>query len=420
MKNVLILLLSIITLQVQGQNLHYYPSYTDSYAKVVGQDVSILVVLPNEYRSDQTYPYMIFVHGMGQRGPGTKSALNTVYTGANQAIPDDWKAAVNKYGIIGVLVNYNDFFQPDKWLWSINFIKSKYKVVDKPMAQGFSWGAGSLQKLYCTSTVYAGLPSVAIPIAPTIELNAGWENVSKANLPVWIHVNKGDNVTGAATAKRSADYINSFSPSISATYTEYNQQGHGGTNEALSLAPPTGYAENVYEWYLDVLLNGPRVPRKGTVTQPTDPVPIPTTGPVINIDPVPNITTTGTVSLNACKSTGYEYITWTVFSVPKGVNLYTNFFPKGAGNCSVSWATSIEGTYGVKAVACKGGICVSDTLYLTYQKTTVPVPVIPKSYDSKTGYLVFSDGTRIAAVATVDFATKKVTIKDQAGITYTW
>lgn len=419
MKKLFIILLSILSLQVQGQTLQCFPSYTDGYAKVVGQDVAILVALPDNYKADQTYPYMIFVHGMGQRGPGTKSALNTVYVGANQAIPDDWKVAVNKYGIIGVLVNYNEFFQPAQWVWTNNFIKSKYKVVDRPMAQGFSWGGGSLQKLYCSSLSYASMIAVAIPIAPTIELNTGWDSPGKANLPVWIHVNKGDNVTGAATAKRSADYINSYNPVPPATYTEYNENGHGGTNRGLAITPPTGFSENVYEWYLDVLKNGPRAARKGTVTQPTDPAPIPTTGPVVLMEPVPSITTTGIVSLEACKSTGYEWFTWNVFSVPKGAHLYSAYL-NGSGYCRTTTKLTIEGAYGIKATACKGSVCVSDTLYITYQKASTPVPVTPKSYDSSTGYLVFSDGTRIAAVATVFFETKKVIVKDQAGIVYTW
>lgn len=421
MKRLTTILLLFLSLATLGQTVHFYPTYTDTYAKVPGQEVAVLVRLPKDYGIDpaKKWPFKIFVHGMGQRGPGTIAALKTVYEGPVQAIPEDWKTSCDQNGIVGVLVNYNTFFQPASLAWTINFIKSKYSVVNRPMGQGFSWGGGALQKFYCTDSGYAAMLACAVPIAPTIEYNTGWQNPGKAKLPVIAMVNSGDSTTKAITAFNSVKAINLYSPAIPATYLEFPIGGHGGTNEGLSNKPPLGLAETIDQWYLDILANGPRPPKKGTGVPPADPDPDPDPMfPVLKLADVPSITTTGTVALDGCKSTGYEWFTWTVITVPKGANVYSNYFPGGAGNCKVTASFTMEGAYSIKATACKGSFCVTDTLTISYQKASQPVPIKPLNFDGT--YVVFSDGTRVRATARLDFVNKKASAIGDDGITYTW
>lgn len=382
--------------------LIYKPSYTDGYSKIAGQDVAMLIVLPDLYTSSVKWPCMQMTHGMGQRGPGTTAALKTVYEGPYQAIPEDWKTAIDKYGIIGVLVNYNDFFQPTSWDFVYNYMKANYSVVDRWMDKGFSWGGGSLQKDYCSGLSYASKMLCAVPIAPTIELNSGWDNPGKAGVSVWFHVNEGDDVVGKAPAVNSAAAINATKPTIPATLTIYKQNGHGGTNEALGLIPPIGFTENIYEWYLDCLKNGARIPKTGTITQPIPPI---VTPPTTTVQPITSYTITGTTArLIGSKSIGYSQGydgTWEAVTAPQGITA-KQIFPNGSSYIDATANLPIEGIY-VFRFNLKG----ADPVLVTVQRGTA-TPVSEKtalSYGNK--LLIFSDGSTEAATAVITTASGK-------------
>lgn len=375
--------------------LIYKPSYTDGYSKIAGQDVAMLICLPDNYNGTTSWPWMQFTHGKGQLGPGTAAALKTVFEGTYQAIPEDWKTAVDKYGIIGVIVNYNDFFQPGSWDFVYNYMRANYNTVPLPMGQGFSWGGGSLQKDYCTDIAHADRLACAVPIAPTIELNSGWDNVGKANLPVWFHVNEGDDVVGKSPAVNSAAAINKTAV-IKAELTIYKQNGHGGTNEALSLTPPVGYGENVYEWYLDILKNGPRAPKTGTVTQP----PLPPPPATSTVKPIVSYTITGTIAhLIGSKSTGYKEGydgVWSLESAPTGITSKL-VFPSGSSYIDATAQLPVEGTYVFKFTL-KG----ADPVQMTVQRgTATPVEKKPASYSIALKLLTFDDGSTEAATAVI-------------------
>lgn len=374
----------------------FLPSNEANTAKIPGQDVAMIIAEPDAMKDapiGTKWPVMFFLHGRDNLGGGTLSSLQTYWEGPYSGIAEDWKKAVDKYGIIGVALHYGgSLFSYTQWLWAYAFIMGRYNCYPLVMDQGFSWGAGSEQKCYTTQPGYCNKQAVIMQIAPTIEQNtdAGWAMVASYKVPVWVVVNKGDNVTGTAAAKNTVNYINAKNPLIKATYTELNQNGHGGRNEALGLTPMPGFTENVYELFMDILKNGPRAPKAGGIVSPPPPDPVPTTelkAVATYSGTLPNIKLDGT------KSTGYKSATWTVKQVPAGVNIYSSIVKSGG------WITSDavlpkEGEYVIE-LEVKGadGNVARTELTINYGAITQPAPKpINFIWPDK---LVLSDNTTI-------------------------
>lgn len=443
MKKLLILLLTIAALQVQvqGQWYDYYPSYSDNYAKL--RNNAVLVLRP-VLDSGKKYPVVLFIHGMGERGPGTKASLQNLVDGFSNndgsadrwdpVIPKDCQNAVNKYGIIVAAVNYSNSFSAGNVSETLDSLIKLYNIDTKRvLLVGFSLGGGTVLESILNPTLAARLAG-AVPIAP-VGKSGDWSSVVKTDLPIWGAVNAGDKQSGGATdtniIKAAINGINALKPRKPAVLTIFKDDGHGGTDKMLSQTPPaapggwyfTNATGNVYEWLLSMDSDNPKLPPGyGGNQVPTTPPPVvqPPATTLTAVAKEIGVTSTSDIKLDGTPSSGWTGASWGATSVPAGVNIYSNLFTKGSGWIEVTATLPKEGAYTFVLNTYTATQSARDTIVVTYQKTTVPVPVTPKTYDSESGYLVFSDGTRVQATAAVDFITKKVTIKDQAGITYTW
>lgn len=392
----------------------FLPSNEANTAKIPGQDVAMIIAEPDALKdapADKKWPVMFFLHGKDNLGGGTLSSLQTYWEGQFSGIPEDWKKAVDKYGIIGVALHYGgSLFSYNQWLWAYNFIRNRYNTYEKVFDAGFSWGGGSIQKCMCTMVEYCLKNALVMPIAPTVEYNGGWVIGADNRLPVWVVVNKGDNVTGTAAAKKIVDSINASGATIKATYTELNQNGHGGKNEAMGLAPMPGFAENVYELFLDILAHGPRVPKTGTAptvpTTPTTPIPeTPTTGIKADFNLNTNdIIPADTFILDASASTGVKtgsdgYV-WDIMPV---TGPWTVVVGGGAwGGPKKTLSKLGNGTYKIKLTVkdSKGATATKEVLVTVNLKATEPAPVVPKPINFKwPDTLVFDNGTEIKVTA---------------------
>jgi len=400
----------------------FFPSYTDGYSKIAGQDVAIMVCLPDAYSTSKKWPVKIFCHGMGQRGPGTTAALKTVFEGPYQAIPEDWKTGIDKYGIIGVLVNYNDFFQPASWRFVDNFLRANYSVVDKFMRQGFSWGGGSLNRAMQQSDI-AAKTAVAIPIAPTIESgDTNWAIPAKSGAVIWCHVNSGDDVVGKGPAENIVKGINAAAPVVQATLTEYKQTGHGATNDALGLKPPyapggTGLiaaGENVDELYLRVLAGDVSVPKAGSGTSQPD-TPTTPTNPSVELKAVASYSGIApNIKLDGSKSTGFTFASWQMTKWPDGVSQWAPVVKSGGYHTSDA-VLPAKGAYEFTLAVVDGaGNKSTATVSVIYGEATQPVPKVPASYDGVN--LVYNDGSK--EPATIVWSGGKFTATTAAGVSY--
>lgn len=441
MKKLILLLLTTIVLQVQGQFYDFYPSYSDTYAKL--RNNAVVVVQPAFWPASKKYPVVLFVHGMGERGPGTRANLESLIYGLPKndgttarwepVITPDCQEAVNKYGIIVAAVNYSNSFSAGNVSETLDSLIKLYPIDTKRiLLVGFSLGGGTVLESILNPTLAARLAG-AIPIAP-VGKSGDWTGVVNTNLPVWGAVNSGDKQSGGATdtnkIKAAITGINALKPKVPAVLTIFKADGHGGSDKMLSLTPPaapggwyfTNATGNIYEWLLSMDNDNPKLPPGyGGNQVPTNPPPVvqpPTTGLTAVAKEI-GVTSTADIKLDGTASTGWSGASWGTISVPAGVNIYSKIITGGAGWITGTATLPKEGAYTFVLNTYTSTQSAKDTIVVTYQKTTVPVPVLPLTYDGVTGYLVFSDGSRVKATVSVDWATKKVIVKDEAGITYT-
>lgn len=424
MKKLFIILLFLSSLASNGQSVIaigdtvYYPRVADN--GTVYRQVGYGLIKPTNYSASKQYPVVMNIHGIGELSEGKLANLRNVVQGFDYGsgvrqyaiATDDFKKAVNLYGFIGIVPTYGNNLSVSDINFILDEVEKNWSVDRSREALiGFSLGGGAVVRYMTSSLANARRISLAVPCSP-VDWATTLKNVVDANLQVIGATNRTDGRVSPENIKRIASGINALNPAIPADLIIFPEDGHGSVNRMLALSDPS-VPQSIYAYLLSISNASPK-PYPTSTTAPPVVVPPPTGGPVIKLVPV-NITTTGTVSLEACESTGYSDFTWNVFSVPKGANPYTPYL-KGSGYCRTTAVFTIEGAYGIKAQACKGTVCVTDTLYITYQKTSVPVPHIPKSFSN--GLLLFSDGSTEQGTVTGITADKKITVKTTDGTIY--
>src|SRR5687767_3592 len=97
----------------------YYPKLDDSGNKI--REFAVAVLLPDAYTSSKEWPWMMAVHGIGERSQGKKENLENLVLGSLQPdgtrkwpfVTDEMKKAVEKYGLVMFIPTYENFFEPD-------------------------------------------------------------------------------------------------------------------------------------------------------------------------------------------------------------------------------------------------------------------------------------------------------------------
>lgn len=419
MKKILLFLLLIPAL-LSAQRVDYYPKRDSTY-KVI-RDVGFNVVLPDNYGTSKKWSMEMVIHGVGEWSGGTKIELmNLIYgydynnDGFREGPPfvtDDMKRAVNMYGIVLVVPTYevNTFFEPALINSIYDFVQAKYSLVPKMFLTGFSYGGGAVAKYITSSIANASRVAYAVPCAATKHLGADVSAPGKVGLPVHAFSNDKDDRVNVSNTVGIIDEINKSNPALKAIMTIFRRDGHGGNVEAWSLTPPkapagsgfTDAAENIYQVYLDILANGPRQMKSGTVITPVPtPVPTPITAKaIVSFTMVGNI-----VKLDGSKSTGYTTGldgVWELASAPAGLYGW-DVFLRGSSYIVADATLTKSGSYSFR-FKLKGDPEVK-TITVDYGK--VPVGI------EATGRLTFSDGS--VQNVTVIFSNGQWVVKTDTG-----
>lgn len=395
----------------------YYPKLDDNGNKI--REFAVAILLPDDYLAAPTsrlWPWVMAVHGIGERSQGKKENLENLVLGSKQPdgtrkwafVTDDMKRAVEDYGIVMAIPTYESFFEPDIVNRIYDFSKPEFNLVSEFFLTGFSLGGGAVVKYMTSSLANAQRLAFAAPCAPTTAVMDP-SVVGKANLPVqfFVNVNDTNGATNLNVTKNQVNIINNTNPVIKVQFTAFNLTGHGGFNEAMTIAPPRApggqgiidLSENVYEAYLDILKNGPRPMRSGTIVPPTTQPPSPGPSMVANagIDQTVNLPI---AFLDGTKSIGYKSAQWKVKQLPAGVNPYHPVVESGG------WITTklnfpVEGTYVITLRIFSGtnytGTMLEDDVVVNYTTTGTPPAkiLLQKVYIPKTGkyVYVYDDGS---------------------------
>jgi hypothetical protein len=394
----------------------YYPKLDDNGNKL--RDFAVAALLPDAYAASKEWPFMMAAHGIGERSQGKKENLENLVLGFKQPdgtrkwafVKDDMKKAVDQYGIVIFIPTYDNFFEPSIINNIYDFGQGEFNLVTKFCLAGFSLGGGAVVKYMTSSVANAQRLMLALPCAPTTNIMDA-SVVGKANLPVHFFVNTNDDngATNMNVTKNQVNAINNTNPAIKVYFTAFNKAGHGGYDEAMTLLPPvapggqgvTNLTENVYEAYLDMLKNGPRPMRAGTVPPTTVP---PTTQPptttlkaVAGSDQTVNLPI---AFLDGTASTGYKSAQWRMKQAPEGVSIWHPVVESGG------WITTKlnfpkEGTYVFTLKIFAGsnytGVISEDDVTVNFTTTGTPPAkiVLQKVFIPKTGkyVYVYDDGS---------------------------
>lgn len=403
--------------------VQYYPKLDDNGNKL--REFAVAVLLPDAYNSTKQWPWVMAVHGIGERSQGKKENLENLVLGQKQPdgtrkwpfVKDDMKTAVDKYGILMFIPTYENFFEPDIVNRIYDFGKATFSLTDKFGLSGFSLGGGAVVKYMTSTTANAGRLAVAMPCAPTYNV-VDASVVGKANLPAHFFVNIFDTngATNLQTTKNQVTAINNTNPAIKVQYTAFDRPGHGGFDEAMTISPPaapngqgvTNISENYYEWYLGVLQSGPRQMKSGTPVPPppttsTTTTKAPSGAPVAEFNLINGqVVTTEIFQADASASknvkTDWEGYGWGV----KPISGSWGARPEGGmyGGPLKKIIGLLPGTYEISlTVMSPSRQTDKKTVNITVKLDGVPVKKVV-SFDSASDMIIWSDGSSERGIAT--------------------
>jgi hypothetical protein len=230
--------------------------------------IAYLESLPDGYDANSDkYPIVIFLHGIGERGPNSTDPTvlaQYIQNVAKHGPPKHVKAGA-KFPFILISPQLKNNF--DSWpTWYvmeiINHVKSYLRVDERRIyLTGLSLGGGG------TWWAAQDLPALFAAIAPVC---GGYNNLSLAcgiaseNLPVWAFHGDKDTVVPYSKSLNMVNAINNCTPKPSplAKFTLYAGVGHNAWDKAY-LPDNTIHTPNVYEWlmsFTNVINRGNKIP----------------------------------------------------------------------------------------------------------------------------------------------------------------
>jgi dienelactone hydrolase len=233
--------------------------------------------LPTNYNSNSDkYPVVIFLHGIGERGPNTKD-INTLKSSitsvAKNAIPKLVKNGTQfPFILISPQLKNNHGTWPSSYVMEvINHVKTYLRIDEKRIyLTGLSLGGGGVWvAAQDNATVFAAIA----PVCGGYNTVSKAINLAKENLPVWAFHGDKDNVVNMSKTINMVNAINKCTPKPSplAKVTIYPGVSHNSWDKAYrndhSLHNP-----NVYEWmmsFTNTVTAGNKIPTAKAGTDQT-------------------------------------------------------------------------------------------------------------------------------------------------------
>ena len=340
----------------QVQTARYVPMITNSNA--------YYEYLPQGYNpaGSETYPLLLFIHGLGELGVGDSWTLPMVLRNG----PPRWinyggwpqSFTVNGQTHKFIVISPQFVAWPSSWDIDniITYCIQNYKVnPNRIYMTGLSMGGGVTWNYASENSTFANRLAGIVPIC-----GASWPDMTRsrimagANLPVWATHNDGD---GIAPLFYTVDYVNQInlapSPTPLAKKTIFVSTSH----DAWSTTYNPSWRENglnIYEWMLQYQRGNPPVPNQ---------LPIARAGANITLAlPANSTTLNGNTSSDPDGSiTGYS---WRKISGPAQITLgNTTYF-----YCSLSNLTA--GTYAMELTVTDNSAGIGkDTVLVTVTGT---------------------------------------------------
>ncbi len=254
--------------------------------------------LPQAYSSEsQTYPLLVFIHGVGELGDGSPSSLTTVLRNGppklinEGSFPTTFTVNGQVFKFIVISPQFLGWPSATDIQGVIDYAVRTYRVnTNRIYLTGLSMGGGGVWDYASYSSAFANRLAALLPVCgasgPTPEKA---QVIASANLPVWATHNQIDGTVPPENTIGWINAINSSSPkpTVLAKKTIFPAEGH----DAWSATYTTSFRENnlnVYEWMLQY--------QRGT-SQPVNQLPVVNAGSDITITlPTNNVSLAGSAT----------------------------------------------------------------------------------------------------------------------------
>jgi len=298
--------------------------------------------LPSGYNSgSQTYPVLIFLHGMGELGNGNSDLPSVLRNGPPKLIsqgkfPSSFTVNGQSQSFIVISPQFIDWPSPTDVSGVIDYVVSHYRVnTQKIYLTGLSMGGGAVWEYAGDNNTYASRIAAIVPVA-----GASWPEpyraniIAQAKLPVWATHNDQDPTVPTFYTNDYVTLINQDGgnpPARKSIFVSTSHDAWTKTYDPNYRESINGVSMNVYEWMLQYSRGGSNPPPP-PVNQP----------PVANAGSSQTITLpTNSITLNGSASDPDGSIASYVWSKLSGGTATIG----SATTASTSVSGLVQGTY---------------------------------------------------------------------------
>src|SRR5215203_3469076 len=256
----------------------YAQVQTPKYVSTTGNSGGFYEYLPSGYwGSGQTYPLIVFIHGVGELGDGVGQLSSVLNGGLPRVIssgqfPSSFNVGGVNQGFLVISPQFRNWPSNSDVNDVINYAIQNYRVnTSRIYVTGLSMGGGVTWE---TAAAYASRIAAIVPVcgASYPEQNRA-KSIASANVAVWATHNDYDGTVPSFYTKDYVSYISQAGGN--AKKTIWGSASH----DAWSQTYDPNFRENglnIYEWML-------QYQKGGWTPPPTTPTPTPT--PTVSVIP---------------------------------------------------------------------------------------------------------------------------------------
>ena len=217
-------------------------------------------VPPSYASSKDSYPLLIFIHGIGELGNGTTNLPWVLRNGVPKLIdkgvfPTSFTVGGKAFSFIVASPQFKNIPSPMDVLSLVNYLKGKFRIDSKRIyVTGLSMGGGATEDFASANDSYAQIPAAVVAVAGNMnpkQITNAPKVMAKNDVPVWFLHNENDPVVPSQYSKDWTSMMDAYKPAPTPQpkLTVFNASGH----DAWSKAYDPAYKEdgmNIYEWML--------------------------------------------------------------------------------------------------------------------------------------------------------------------------
>lgn len=225
----------------------------------LGMGYGYLEYLPYKYSNDKKYPLLLFLHGAGERGDGSISGLDTLYSHGpfRRLLEGNWK----KEAVIISPQSSSGWFSAKHVKSIYDYLLQNYSIdTCRIYVVGMSAGGGASWKFVHT---FENIPTAIIDVCGAYDLPE--KSTSIQHIPIWCFHNSGDPVVDFDRSVKNVNKIAGTDQRIEAVFppldsgkvgpvTVFTAQFLGGQRRQWSISdgvvvPQSNLALTVYDTF---------------------------------------------------------------------------------------------------------------------------------------------------------------------------